>query len=264
MASYDYASGGFPTSPATNDTLTINGTSYIYDGSKWKVVGANGLTSSATAPSSPNVGDQWFDTTDGILFAYMTDGTDSDWIDISSANGLASSGGGGAMEFISQTKVTTAVSSVAFTSLSGYTRYLLKFSLTDASATATGGMRVKLYDNGSLISTASNYYKNSVRSWTSTGVSTNSNLTDSFFRCYWTNYDMASGEFTLDLTGTSPQFNGHTSEWNAAESEGIRTDFVGKLVDSYSVTAINGIYIYPQTSSFQNGCCFTLYGIKDS
>jgi hypothetical protein len=50
--------------------------------------GGVNITSSATAPSSPNVGDQWFDTTDGILFAYMTDGTDSDWIDISSTNGL--------------------------------------------------------------------------------------------------------------------------------------------------------------------------------
>jgi hypothetical protein len=40
MANYDYSSGGFPTSPATNDTLTMNGTSYTYDGSGWKVTGA--------------------------------------------------------------------------------------------------------------------------------------------------------------------------------------------------------------------------------
>ena len=63
--------------------------------------GGVNITSAATAPSSPTVGDQWFDTTDGILFTYMTDGTDSDWIDISSANGLAASSGGGIGEFIS-------------------------------------------------------------------------------------------------------------------------------------------------------------------
>ena len=39
MAAYDYASGGFPTSPVTNDTLTINGTNYTYNGSAWEVVG---------------------------------------------------------------------------------------------------------------------------------------------------------------------------------------------------------------------------------
>ena len=53
------------------------------------------ITSSATAPSSPSVGDQWFNTTTGVLSTYVTDGTDSAWLDISSANGLASSGGGG-------------------------------------------------------------------------------------------------------------------------------------------------------------------------
>jgi hypothetical protein len=47
------------------------------------------ITSSATAPTSPSVGDQWFDISSGILSTYMTDGTDSDWLDVSSANGLA-------------------------------------------------------------------------------------------------------------------------------------------------------------------------------
>jgi len=42
MADYNYASGGFPTTPVTNDTLIINGTSYIYNGSAWEVVGGAG------------------------------------------------------------------------------------------------------------------------------------------------------------------------------------------------------------------------------
>jgi len=38
MTAYDYTSGGFPSSPATDDTLTIRGTTYKYNGSAWEVV----------------------------------------------------------------------------------------------------------------------------------------------------------------------------------------------------------------------------------
>lgn len=36
-----------------------------------------------TAPTSPLVGDQWFNTNNGILFEYLNDGTSSQWVDIS-------------------------------------------------------------------------------------------------------------------------------------------------------------------------------------
>jgi len=48
MALYDYSSGGFPASPATNDTLTIRGTTYKYERDAWKVVG---VTQGAQGPA---------------------------------------------------------------------------------------------------------------------------------------------------------------------------------------------------------------------
>ena len=39
-------------------------------------------TASATVPTSPTKGDQWFDTTDGGLYEYMDDGDSFQWVDI--------------------------------------------------------------------------------------------------------------------------------------------------------------------------------------
>ena len=46
---------------------------------------------SATAPTNPSIGTKWFNTTTGVLAEYLTDGTDSTWIDTSAGSvyGLA-------------------------------------------------------------------------------------------------------------------------------------------------------------------------------
>jgi len=41
-------------------------------------------TTSATPPTNPTVGDQWYDTSTDILFQYTNDGTSQVWVDISS------------------------------------------------------------------------------------------------------------------------------------------------------------------------------------
>jgi hypothetical protein len=41
--------------------------------------------SSASAPATANVGDQWYSTTEDILYEYLSDGTSSFWVDISSS-----------------------------------------------------------------------------------------------------------------------------------------------------------------------------------
>ena len=73
-------------------------------------LGGVNMTSAATAPTSPAVGDQWYDTANGVLYVRVTDGTDAAWLDISSANGTAAAaasggGGGGVVELISSTIV---------------------------------------------------------------------------------------------------------------------------------------------------------------
>ena len=39
-------------------------------------------TSGENAPLSPNVGDEWYDTANGILFKYLDDGNSDQWVEI--------------------------------------------------------------------------------------------------------------------------------------------------------------------------------------
>jgi hypothetical protein len=41
-----------------------------------------------TPPSNPLVGDQWYNTTTGVLFEYLNDGTTSQWVDINGLPGV--------------------------------------------------------------------------------------------------------------------------------------------------------------------------------
>ena len=43
------------------------------------------LTANSGVPPSANVGDQWWSTTDDILYEYINDGTSNVWLDISSS-----------------------------------------------------------------------------------------------------------------------------------------------------------------------------------
>ena len=60
--------------------------------------GGGGITytASSTAPSTPSVGDQWYLTTNDVLYEYINDGTSNYWVDITSptmSNNVTSSGG---------------------------------------------------------------------------------------------------------------------------------------------------------------------------
>jgi hypothetical protein len=54
------------------------------------------LISQATAPTSPALGQQWFDTSQGVLYEYLSDGTDSAWLDQGAANSTTSTAVAGA------------------------------------------------------------------------------------------------------------------------------------------------------------------------
>ena len=99
MTAYVFTSGGFPASPVAGDTLAINSAQYDWNGTTWQARAAGGnfstlTTNSETAPTSPLVGDRWFNTTNGVLVQYFSDGTDSAWLDIAKVSG--SSGAVGA------------------------------------------------------------------------------------------------------------------------------------------------------------------------
>lgn len=52
-------------------------------------------TVSATAPSTPTVGDTWYDTATDIMFKYINDGTNKYWVDVSTSTLSPTAGGTG-------------------------------------------------------------------------------------------------------------------------------------------------------------------------
>ena len=71
----------FPTGNWTlNQEITFKGRTYIWNGTGWQQQaassgGGGGISyaASATAPSSPTLGDFWYNTTTAILFIYSED-----------------------------------------------------------------------------------------------------------------------------------------------------------------------------------------------
>jgi hypothetical protein len=80
---------GFPNTPSNGQTAVVNGITYTYDSAKtaWIRSAAttyNLYTASNIAPTTPSLGDQWYYIASDILFEYMSDGTSSYWVDITS------------------------------------------------------------------------------------------------------------------------------------------------------------------------------------
>jgi hypothetical protein len=82
----------FPASPTDGQTFG----NYIYNATRgvWSVqANVPGISSryqvSATAPTTPQNGDTWFNSTDGITYMYYVDGDTSQWIEVGGVNGQA-------------------------------------------------------------------------------------------------------------------------------------------------------------------------------
>ena len=72
----------FPDSPSINDTHTVNGRTWVWDGSAWKLSGTinNGISLevSDTAPSTPIEGDMWYNSANGSTYTYYQ----SVWVEL--------------------------------------------------------------------------------------------------------------------------------------------------------------------------------------
>ena len=91
-----------PDSPTDGQTVQLGTIVYTYDATAgvWNSASATGPTltpstvhTSDTAPSNPNDGDMWFDSSIGKTFIWYNDGTSSQWIQMNPNTGGA---GGGA------------------------------------------------------------------------------------------------------------------------------------------------------------------------
>jgi len=68
----------FPSNPTVGQTVTVSGRSWAWDGSTWSARILATRAISDTAPTSPSIGDEWFNSATGRLYTYY----DSYWIEI--------------------------------------------------------------------------------------------------------------------------------------------------------------------------------------
>lgn len=69
---------------STVNIKTINGTSILGSGNY--EIDIPSVDIASTAPANPNVGDLWWNDTDGVLYIYYNDGTSSQWVSVSYAD----------------------------------------------------------------------------------------------------------------------------------------------------------------------------------
>lgn len=72
------------TSPADKQVLKYDGATSL-----WKNgVASGGVTTGTTPPASPNAGDAWYDTTDGLLYIWYVDANSSQWVEVKANSAL--------------------------------------------------------------------------------------------------------------------------------------------------------------------------------
>ena len=76
----------FPVSPIDGQISTINNIRYVFSvaTSSWTRLLGTKYVAAASSPSNPNLGDQWYNTGTDALYEFISDGTTSYWVDISS------------------------------------------------------------------------------------------------------------------------------------------------------------------------------------
>ena len=76
----------FPVSPVDGQIATVNNIRYVFAvaTSSWTRLLGTKYVAAASAPSNPNLGDQWYNTGTDALYEYISDGTTSYWVDMSS------------------------------------------------------------------------------------------------------------------------------------------------------------------------------------
>ena len=227
------------------------------------------MTSATTAPSSPTVGDQWYDTANGVLYVRVTDGTDEAWLDISSANGTAAAAGGGAWEVIQSQTVSSSVTSVVFnTGITGYTHYKLLFTCYYSGHTTATTIWVSS-DGGSTYE--GNSWKAAQTTVKSDGIAANNaGWASSGGKLGINRYN--NQHATTQYLSAEVIFTGLTEGvWTHANSDCINyvSNTTASAASTFAImpttTAYNAIKISEVNSTVTiDSGTFTLYGIKNS
>ena len=125
---YDTANGIISASGTYTDAnaraaLSITGTKGAYNSGTGVFNFANiaNVTVSASAPGSPNIGDQWIDEDDGKTYLYFNDGTSSQWVEQASGTVISSlvESVGGSTGAISNAMIASALTGQTVGELTG-------------------------------------------------------------------------------------------------------------------------------------------------
>jgi len=178
--------------------------------------------------------------------------------DLSIAGGGAptlggSAAGGGALNLINTTTVTSSVTSVDFTSIGSYDRYVLKW---DATMDGAKVPNIQIYDNGTLL-TSSNY--SFLRSKMVSGSAS--------YQTTYTGVIATSGLVTqigtFEIAGTEPRLPYHLVVGGfTGTSDTAETMFTsGGMKSTYSVTSLTGLRFTLTSGAILTGR-FSLYGLS--
>jgi len=293
MAAYDYTSGGFPASPAADDTLAMKGTTYKYNGSAWEVQtgGTTSYTYTATSGQTAFTGADTgsktlaytaaslhvflngvlldaadYTATDGTTVTLGTGASTGDTLQVVAYGVLVSAGGGGggAWEVISSTTVTSTVTSVEM-SLSGYDDYVISYNDIEGNQTSYDFIRFYFStDGGSTFSSNITYTQLKNLSWTTTTYASNASSA-SYLGIGDLNVNQGSSAGLLRLS-------------NKASVNPKHGTYNSTVTDQYGLYHIRGGYTVAESSVIDTvkfmltgnnngsitGGTFTLYGIKNS
>lgn len=161
----------FPNSPSVNDTHTVGNRVWKWNGTTWDALrttvpyatGATGPTgndgqftiAATTAPTSPEVGDAWYDSASGDVFIYY----DGYWVEASNANdgptgptGLTGATGlTGMTGMTGVTGLTGATGATGLTGVTGSTGPSIVTTKGDLATFSTAVARLPIGQNGQVL-----------------------------------------------------------------------------------------------------------------
>ena len=259
-ASYGVCLGSRTGTSVTGNNNTIIGNEAQYNvslsGTNNLILGANADASTTSVSNEITLGDA--NITSLRIPGLQSGASDGQVLTYSSSNGniaLADAGGGGSWNLISTTTVSSSVTSVDFTSIGSYNRYVL---LWDCACDGAKIPKIQIYDNGTL-ETGSNY--SMIRTaletsgysgfaTTSTGWITTNGLPSQIGRF---DISVAHSRATIDMMVTGFRDTGDNCRYHLTG---------GGMKSTYTITDITGFrFTTTSGTAVIDSGRFSLYGI---
>jgi len=138
----------FPDSPTTGQTYTYGSRSWTWNGRSWIATSATiGYTGSAsyysisdTPPSTPNSGDRWFDSINGVELVWTIDANGGQWVEIAASGFIGFTGSSGNASAQGYTGSVGFVGSVGYAGSLGYTGSIGPTGYTGSGYTGSQGI----------------------------------------------------------------------------------------------------------------------------